>query len=861
MRTPRPSTIAVAVALAFAGTGVFAQDTQRVEITGSSIKRVVTEGATPVQTVTRAQIDRLAVTNIGELLLSLPSMAGVEDGGFALAPTLAGFQGAAMPGFGNADTLVLLNGRRLAKYPVGGDAVDLNGIPLSIIERVEILRDGASAVYGSDAIAGVVNLITRREYRGAGLQLALGESSRGDGTKKRASVWGGAGDLQQDRWNVLLGLEADRIGLIRDADRPITASADLRPYGLPDDRLPTSPQPNVQLLASNRFEPIAPCRAPLPPQGVPVASADPGLVCPFDPNANTLLQPAVESRSLYAAGAVLLPAALQLRAEYFYKDKESSNYLNPQPIGNFVDASDPANPYGEDVVWFFRSDDPRLFRRKTIEVKSQRLLLDLSGSAGAFDWQADIGRGVGDYTELSSGYFINSLFTNALRTGVVNPFTGRLSADDLVPLTGAPLRTARTVVDFADAKVSGPLLRLPAGDALFAAGLSWAQEDYRNTPDPLQVAGLLRGDPQLALVNAGRDSTALFGELSLPLARWAEAQLAVRHDRYSDFGNTTNPKLSLRLQPLRELLLRASVGRGFRAPSLENLFATDISGFPQAIDFEGCAAAGTPRDQCTARQIFTASSSNPNLKPEKSEALTLGLVVEPLPGLSASLDYIRVQKNDAIEVLGLQTILDNPDVPVAGFGTARNLVRRLPNGQIDPDTTRPAVIAPTANLAKVDTQMLDLNLRWAFNAAGVRVRLENNSGLLLSRKKSPLPGLALEEFRGLAGFPRWRNVLSANLTAGAFDTTAFVRSISGFKDAETPSALSSDTRTVPSWTTLDINLGWSGLVGALSRIDLTVKNVADRLPPLSAALNTANKIDFNHSAVGRYFQVSVKTEF
>jgi iron complex outermembrane recepter protein len=855
------ATAAMLALLATAGASRAQVVDQRVEITGSSIKRVAAEGATPVQVVTREQIERIAVTSVGDLLNSLPSMAGSEDGGFSLAPTLAGFQGAAMPGFTSADTLVLLNGKRIAKYPVGGDSADLNGIPLSLIERVEILRDGASAVYGSDAVAGVVNLITRRDYNGIGLQATSGQTSRSDGKKQRLAVWAGFGDLTKDNYNLMFGLEADKVGKIRNADRPITASADLRPYGLADDRLPTSPEPNVYFVTADRYQPIAACKAPLPPGGVEVASALPGRVCAFDPNSTTLLQPEVKSRSLFASATARLPLGMQLRAEYFNKNKESGNFLNPQPITNLVRAADPSNPYREDVIWLFRTTDPRLFRRKDIEVTSARTVFELSGDALGYDWVVDAGRGQGDYTEKGGGYFINSLFTAAVRAGVINPFLNRLSPDDLLPLLGAPVRTARTVIDFANAKASGTLFKMPAGDALFALGLGYAKEDYTNTPDRLQVLGLLRSDPQLALVNAGRDSQALFGELSLPITKPLEAQFAVRHDRYSDFGGTTNPKVSLRFQPLRTLLVRASVGTGFRAPSLEDLYATDVTGFPQAIDFQGCAAAGTPRDQCNAKQIFTNVKSNPNLKPEKSEALTLGLVFEPFAGASASVDYIRVQKKDAIEFLALQTILDNPNVAVAGYGTARNLVRRLPNGQIDPDTSTPAVIAPTANLAKIDTQMVDLNLRYGFNAWGVKFRLENNTGVLLSRKKAPIPGLPLEEFVGLAGFAKWRNALSMNAAVGAFDVTGFVRSISSFKDADTPTALQPNTRTVQGWTTLDLTAGVTGLLGARSRIDLTVKNAMDKLPPLSAALNTSNKIDFNHSATGRYFQVSVKTEF
>jgi iron complex outermembrane receptor protein len=312
---------------------------------------------------------------------------------------------------------------------------------------------------------------------------------------------------------------------------------------------------------------------------------------------------------------------------------------------------------------------------------------------------------------------------------------------------------------------------------------------------------------------------------------------------------------------MKELLVRASAGNGFRAPGLEDLYATDVTGFPQGIDYQGCAAANIAPANCNQKQVFTVTKSNPNLKPEKSTAYTLGVVFEPLPSMSASIDYIHITKKDAIEALSLQTILDNPTVAVAGYGTAADLVRRLPNGQLVPDATNPVVIAPTANLAKIQTQMLDFNVRWDGTVGGLKVRLENNVGYLLSRKKSPIPGLPLVEYKGLAGYAKWRNVATANVGFGNFDVTAFVRSIASFKDVDEPSALQPTTRTVPSWTAVDLTVGYKGLFGKNSSLLLSVKNVFDRMPPLSEAINTSNKIDFNHSAVGRYFQLTAKMDF
>lgn len=837
------------------------QQLERVEVTGSSIKRIQKEGATPVQLVSREMIERSGASNLGELLISNPAFAGADDSGFSLGPTLSGSQGAAIHGFGNNDTLVLLNGRRLAAYPVGGSYVDLNAIPLDLIERIEILRDGASALYGSDAVAGVVNVITKRDARGYGVALSAGQSSRSDGDRLRASLSAGFGSLGKDGFNLMLGAEFERIDPIYSRDRPETASADLRPFGLGDDRLPTSPEPNVYFIDDNRYAPIQPCKPPLPAAGVEVESAQPGKVCAFDPNSTTLNQPKVESRAFYAALNAQLPGASLLRLEFFDKQKESGNFLNPQPMTGLVTAADPINPYGVDVIWLFRPVDPRLFRRKDIEVGAQRLLASLDGSWGDFDWTATVARAHSDYTERGSGYFINSLFTAALRNRVINPFTNRLNPDDLVPLTGTPVRTAETTLQYADFKLSGAVAKLGGRDVLMAAGAGYTQEDYRNTPDPLQVGGLLRSDPQLALVDADRKVAYAFAEAIVPLAPGVEVQAALRHDRYSLIGSTTNPKLSLRWELTPQWLLRASAGRGFRAPTLEDLFASDTTGFPNVIDFQGCASAGISPDNCTPKQIFTAVKSNPSLKPEKTRSSTLGLAWSPVPAALFSVDWISLEKTDAIAALDVQTILDNPDLPVAGYGTARNLVRRLANGQIDPDTSAPAIIAPTANLAAIRTRLLDVGGRWDFRLDGWKLRVENRLTRLLKREAEPAPGIGFEEWSDLAGFAKWRNNLSLNADVGAWTAGLAVNSIASFLDASSPSGVTGGTRRVPSWTTADLRLGYRGLLGKDSSIELLVKNVSDEATPLSIALNTATKVDFNHSAVGRYFQLSLRTKF
>jgi iron complex outermembrane recepter protein len=839
-----------------------AQEAQRIEITGSSIKRVQAEGATPVITVNRAEIERIGAASVGELLRSVATMTADDDSSFGLQPTLSGFQGAAMSGFDNGDTLVLVNGRRISKYPVGGSEVDVNSLPLLAIDRIEILKDGASAIYGTDAIAGVINIITKKEFSGGALALSFGTSQKRDGEKNRFGVMGGFGDLEKQGFNLVGALEIGSSGRIFNRDRKFAASADLRPFGLSDDRLPTAPDVNVQFDDDETWQPASTCSAPLPPGGIEVPNiTDPagGLVCPFDPNKNTLLQPAVKDIGAFAQIHLKLGNVLS-RSEFLFKEKKSGNFLNPQPVGLALAGTDPSNVTGRDLTWFWRSTDPRLFRNKDIKVSSFRLMSELSGSVGAYDWTVDGGRAESDYLETGSGYFLRSALNSLLASGVLNPFDkNSFSPDVLLPATRSPVRTATTGTTFVNAKVSGPLTKLSGGDLLFAAGGGYAKDSYQNSPDPLQIAGLLLGDPQLSLTSGTRNNKFVFGEVIAPITKQIEVGAAVRYDNWNTFGGTTNPKLNIRFQPSTAFLVRASAGTGFKAPELEDMFASPSSGFPNVRDTARCERENI--NPCPRRQVFTQVVSNPDLKPEKSKAFTLGFVVSPFDGLSASVDYLLIKKKDEIDALEAQDILDNPTIAVAGFGTAADLVRRLPSGAIDPSTAVPAITAPTANISTTETRNLAVDLQYSTKIGGFGLKLQNDTSYLLSRKSAGLPGLPLEEYKDLAGYPKWRNVFSATGSVGNWSVTGYVRSIAGFLDTDTPGSVDATTRRIPSWTTMDLGVAYSGLFSKDTTVDFQIKNLTDREPPLSETRNTSNKIDFVHSGVGRYFQVALRTAF
>ena len=288
----KPTRIAVAAAVAVSGAGFIplcaqAQQAQRIEVTGSAIKRVSVEGPAPVEVITKKEIERTGATTVNELIRSIASIDIFDQGELASnSPAGSGTANIGMRGLSQSETLILLNGHRLpvnALYDSSGAgaAFDINTIPISAIERVEILKDGGSAIYGADAVAGVVNFITKTDYRGAEGRLGYGQSSRRDGKEKSAGLIAGFGDLSKDRFNVLLGVDVLKRDPIYRKDRDITKSVDFRPYGAGDGRSSFAPQGNIIDPVTGGFvnQTYTPC---------PAENTNPAGRCRYDFNASLL---------------------------------------------------------------------------------------------------------------------------------------------------------------------------------------------------------------------------------------------------------------------------------------------------------------------------------------------------------------------------------------------------------------------------------------------------------------------------------------------------------------------------------------------------------------------------------------------
>jgi len=677
---------------------------QRVEITGSSIKRIDSETALPVQMISREDIEKMGATTAAELVKNISANTAPLTDGPSITDSTSGqrgFNGANMRGIGVSSTLILLNGRRLANFASPGDnaGVDLNNIPAGAIQRVEVLKDGASAIYGTDAIGGVINFITRKDYTGVDLAGSLAGTQHGGAGKKTASISAGAGDLATDRFNVFGVLDVQQLERLRSGQRSFIKERELATT-LPAQMSSNTFPANVDISAAQRSALIAagllpagsrvsrvnPSAPGCNPPATVYAPRGPGGVagCSYDYMEDTEIYPDSRKIGFIGRATFQLNPENQLFAELVQTEAKTKYVLSPNPVRiRNLPVSILPQAYrtalsGADLPSTFGGIRYRMAeagnRSNEVTSTGQRLVLGATGTLAGWDYDAALSRAenraIDKYVD---GYVLYDKFDAAVRNGTVNPFAPSSKAGiDLINSIkiSDEARKAKGIATSLDGKMSRALTSLAGGDLAIAVGGELRHEHQIFTPSELLKSNNIAGDRD-STIPAGtiadietadntRKVASVFTELVAPFTKELEMQFALRWDHYSEVGNTTNPKIGVRWQPSTALLLRASAGTGFRAPSLSDLKRPTIFGTTAGILTDPqCVAQEGSIDTCTD-QWNVERRSNPNLKPEKSRQFTLGAVFEPVKRASLSIDYWNIEKKDVISTLGEQVIIENP---------------------------------------------------------------------------------------------------------------------------------------------------------------------------------------------------------
>jgi iron complex outermembrane recepter protein len=885
---------------------------QRIEITGSSIKRLDSETALPITVIKREDIERSGFTTAADLIQSLPSMQGFITASKSVNGGGGGVTTASLHSLGSAYTLVLLNGRRLAPYNTG-TTVNLNSIPLSIVERIEVLTDGASAIYGADAIAGVVNFILKKNSEAGEFSVSANLPQKSGGRSANLAVSKGFGNLDTNGFNVLIGVSYEKQQELNAEQRSFSKSGFI-PFESDGKQVTTwfsssNSIPGTVILTDSTgngdgdafYSPDYLKTGKCGPRSVFRAG-----VCRFDFSSTVQNIPDSERASLFGTARFKLSETATLFGEFGYSDfKTNPRFAPPAQPGIFMTqalVNKHVIPYltqlGVKVGDFYPVGDPgfqgpsinlRVYdaggRTDEYRTKTLHLVAGAEGSFGPVDFTTHLTHSENKFTDtLKAGYLSSNKFNALIESGAFDPLSAQIGSSAAV-LAPAVLRqvfdTSKSTLDIASVKGSMPVFKLGGGDLSIGLGIDISKQGYKDDPSAI-AQGPNKLQPNFTDTPIGGSSGSLpfdssrgtvgtYLEVAAPIMKELELAAAARFDSFEavknskNFDSAGNPisaatqgkkasdttfKFSARYQPVPEVLLRGSVGTGFKAPTLANITtpvqSAGSSGFHDCPP--GLAANLALFCAKVSQEYNKQTGGNPNsdatgLKPEKSQQWTLGFRIEPDRGFSFGVDLWQVKLKDRIDTVP-------EDVAFSDGVVYGKLFSVLP----DPVTKKPTLTftQSPSNLGRAQYMGLDFDVS---STVGTPV------GKLSSRATFTYMLQSKYEVAGLDGYQtslarigpdtevtfRWLANLSFSLESGPMTNTFNVSLKPGYQDAESTASSGSEVRLVNANGSIGGRVGVNRKVEAYSLLDwqgkyqftkefgLTVgiKNILDTKPPFT----------------------------
>ncbi|WP_429001881.1 TonB-dependent receptor [Xanthomonas sp.] len=893
-----------------------ATDLDRITVTGSNIPRTDTETPSPVQVVTRQEIDRTGKTTVAEYLQTLTS-----DGSGSIPKTFGngfagGGAGISLRGLGAGSTLVLLNGRRMATYGLADDGqkvfTDLSTIPLDAVERVEVLKDGASAIYGSDAIAGVVNIILRQDFNGVILRGSYGMSGDSDGDQRKATLTAGTGDLASDGWNAFFSLDVSKTDAIKVSDRrdrKWIGTGDLRRWGYSvggsqflGGAITGGGSGGGNSPAGSVFDPTTGLLVSLPgcEQLSSVTPQDPGGGCLWDQGDYRDLSPEEKYANVFSRATFAISDSAEAYVEMGYSKKETTFTNTPSNVsgawgypGGPVNAnSGPGavvlgaghadNPYGEDVRLRYNAYDvgPRVTNNSNEFI---RFLAGVKGTWGAWDYDTAYLHSSTDLINKRIGFLRYSAVQCALsdpacsfgvwRIGENAGETPQSVYDAISPQISA---RAKSSLDMFDFKTNRSLLDLAGGPLGLALGAEWRRTSNTLSPQTYTDVGDIIGLGYSAY-DGTQNVYAGYAELSAPVLESLELSGAVRYDKYESGESATKPKAGFKWTPVNWLALRGTYAEGFRAPNPAEAGDGGLAAFSSALDPVRCPngtpAPGGTQDDCGLQPVAIITRPNPDLKPEESKSYTLGIVLQPTDTTSITVDAWRIKRTNEI----------------AQGSTADAIA----NGNVLRDTDLLNGVPGTGSILSIDTayvnanssevEGIDTDIRQTFDlgtAGSLRLDLQWSH----IKKFERTEGDTTHEYAGThgncdvtncIGTPKDRVNFGATWDYGPWTLSGIVNYVSSMdnfaEDGGTPEEdclnFYADGSPAPggckiaSFTTFDLSGNWKATDSL--EVFASVQNVFDRVAPLDPA--TYGGVNYNplhySGAVGRYFTLGAKYTF
>lgn len=857
------------------------QKLEKFEVTGSRVKRLDVETPAPVVVITKQEIDQSGFTTLGDFVQSLPFNSGAAN---SIVQTASFTRGAATVnprGLGSNRFLVLINGRRSVSYALTNSnnqsVFDFNSVPLGAIESISYLKDGASAIYGSDAVSGVMDIKLRKNYTGVEVDLLAGNTLGHDTFTKTASIVAGA---QAGKTSILVvgNYAGANDNFIRDYDRSKTT--DYSSLGVKGSNLNSSLNfpANVNLTAAqataagftsgaglyvlNGGQPTA---NPQRSQFTRVAAA---------PNENRYdfaqtyqLFPPYRYQGVYSNIRHDFSDRLYAFGELLYNQNTTAYSFTPSVIQSTqnagtgptgllnVPANNPYNPFGIDLTNFLYRTNFGPARQFDTESNSGTYLVGLGGNINP-DWSWEVGASMGQSNVFSvsrnqiRASDLQAALNGTTRQTALNPFGPSDNPDVVNRLFTVSNAAYKNKSEMLDANVQGSFFDLPGGQVGVAAGSELRRDMIRQDPDTSAYVGSGGGTPY----RGDREVFSAYAEVTLPVLRSLEFQLAGRYEDYSDFGTTSKPKVGAKykLPSTRfvDVLLRGSFSQSFKAPDLGRLYTAATTAFSSTVRQD------PKRPQDPATQLRIVTGGNPQLQPEEADAWYAGAVfdVKAVRGLSFAVDWFSFEIDNVISSPADSTLLAREDQfpgAVVRDNTQGNpgpilFVRRVP-----------------FNVAKQWYEGMDFeakydlrntqigNLRFVFNATRT-MSIKSNSGILTAAGAPP----ADFENIGLYNNPKWMGTASATWAYQDYGASVFVRHIGKYFN---------DAYTVAGWGENPVNIvnatvSYGGFWD--TRVTLGMNNVFDAEPPRNGYETTGfDQNTYGGIALGRFVYVRLQRSF
>ncbi|MEO5561468.1 MAG: TonB-dependent receptor [Dokdonella sp.] len=954
------------------------QKLETITVTGSNIRRVDIETSNPVVTIDRAAIAKSGKLTLGDLVQSLPAVTGpninpqVNNGGGTGASSIG------LRGLGSPRTLVLINGHRFLSS-------DPNAIPANMVERIEVLTDGASSVYGSDAIAGVVNFILRSDYQGAEFSADYGISDHDDGVSKGYSFTFGQ---SSDKGSIMAGVNYKKIDGVLSSHRDFSKDsitrkgAATKPITTFIGGSPSSPYGYIQI--PDQFSSLFPscdsgfiARNPGAPGNNPATIGSDYHCYRTSPDANgpsdlynyaavNLVMTPQERTGLFLNGNYKLTENVEAYLSVMHNKTTSAFQLAPSVYGEVygavVSKDSYYNPFGKD----FDGGDTFRARLESLGLRSvsngttnDQVSTGLKGSFSIWNdqqWNWDLGYDYGHVGLSSVTYGLPGLTALNQGTGpsFLDPTTHQVVCgtpghviDGCIafnpfnlqdPNSVAALKASAhpgvnelyTIETVKRVDMNGGLFELPGGPVQLAIGANYRTEYTHSNADSGLIVDINGncglGSQCASALQGGYNVKEAYAELfvpilkDLPFVHALNLTIGDRFSKYSSFGSTNNSKLALEWRPIEDLLLRGTMSKVFRAPTITNIFGGAASDAPRIsrdpCDFAGTGAnpnAGSPacvgvlpngpfrNDNVYNASQINALTSGANfaqfpISAEFGKSFDFGVVYDPhwLEGLSVSADVWRMYLLNNITRVGAQSVLD---LCAAGQTAYCPLIRRYTDG--DSQGQIRLINEPTGNLGRVDVGGVDFAANYRlpeFSFGRFNVGFNTTYMKKYDQQTAPsLPGNTTYHYAGhflsngsaqaaacpppVGGtgsclFPRWRAQSNVGWQLGSFDASWSMRYIGGFRMGSP--ARSQDTHPFGTGSAAlnglyrdygaivynDIQFGYN-IEAINTRFDVGVLNVGDKQPPLLYANNTlnANTDPSDFDLMGRYYFGKVTVKF